>query len=268
MNIESLRSFLAFVETGSFTRVAQQTYRTQGAISMQMKQLELELNQSLFTKQGRAVVLTREGKQLVSYARKIVSLHDEAVSQFQSEIPLLRVGCPDDFANTVLVPLLNIIHQQCPKKRLQITTCSTSKLRQLFDNGELDLAVITRQANSDEGYFLLKSQGVWIGNSDLLDKPVLPLVLYEADCRIRSGAIDSLEKSNIAYQIISESDSATAILAQVDAGIGLCPTTLPSIGNRPPITTLPNLPSEEIALLIKQNAIDTETVNKIRSHIW
>ncbi|WP_217653321.1 LysR family transcriptional regulator [Vibrio aerogenes] len=37
MDIEALRSFIAFVETGSFTRTAKQVHRTQSAISMQMK---------------------------------------------------------------------------------------------------------------------------------------------------------------------------------------------------------------------------------------
>ncbi|WP_372740449.1 LysR family transcriptional regulator, partial [Neptunomonas sp.] len=42
MDIEALRSFIAFVDTGSFTRAAKQVCRTQGAVSMQMKKLEEE----------------------------------------------------------------------------------------------------------------------------------------------------------------------------------------------------------------------------------
>ena len=47
MDIDALRSFIAFVDTGSFTRAAKQTFRTQSAISMQMKKLEEETGHSL-----------------------------------------------------------------------------------------------------------------------------------------------------------------------------------------------------------------------------
>lgn len=268
MDIESLRTLLAFVETGSFTRASIQTYRSQGAVSMQMKKLESELDQKLFEKRGRSVGLTREGKQLISYARQIVHLHDEAISQFQSKVDIIKVGCPDDFADNILVGLIKFIRYHYPQTQIQIETCNTTKLRQSFDRGQLDLVVITRHSGSDEGYFLAVSPGVWVGDIKLLDSDVLPLVLYEADCRIRSAAIDGLEKAHMNYQIISESESATSILAQVDAGIGISPMVLPSIGNRDILHCLPNLPLEEIVLLIKPNSgIDMSIVDFLKDEI-
>lgn len=55
MDIDALRSFLAFVETGSFTRAAKQINRTQSAFSAQMRKLEDELHVSLFEKEGRTL---------------------------------------------------------------------------------------------------------------------------------------------------------------------------------------------------------------------
>ena len=51
MDIDALRSFLAFIETGSFTRAAKQVHRTQAAVSMQMKKLEEDVGKCLFEKQ-------------------------------------------------------------------------------------------------------------------------------------------------------------------------------------------------------------------------
>ena len=61
MDIDALRTFCAFVDTGSFTRAAAQICRTQSAVSMQMKKLEQDLASPLFEKQGRQLVLTHQG---------------------------------------------------------------------------------------------------------------------------------------------------------------------------------------------------------------
>nr|WP_269809267.1 LysR family transcriptional regulator [Enterovibrio nigricans] len=69
MDIESLRSFLAIVDTGSFTRAAAQIHRTQSAISMQIKRLEEELDSPLFDREKRPLSLSLSGQRLVSHAR-------------------------------------------------------------------------------------------------------------------------------------------------------------------------------------------------------
>ncbi len=81
MDIDALRSFLAFVETGSFTRAAKQINRTQSAFSAQMRKLEDELRVSLFEKEGRNLVLSEAGTSLRAHAEQLVSLHNQAVKQ-------------------------------------------------------------------------------------------------------------------------------------------------------------------------------------------
>ncbi len=91
MDIDALRSFLAFVETGSFTRAAKQINRTQSAFSAQMRKLEDELHVSLFEKEGRNLVLSEAGMSLRAHAEKLVSLHNQAVKQvkrYENKRPL------------------------------------------------------------------------------------------------------------------------------------------------------------------------------------
>lgn len=66
MEIDALRSFIAFVETGSFTDAGKQVFRSQSAISQQMKKLEEQTGKALFYKQGRQHGLTDEGKFLLT----------------------------------------------------------------------------------------------------------------------------------------------------------------------------------------------------------
>ena len=64
LDVDQLRTFLAIVETGSFTRAAEIVHKTQSAVSMQMKRLEERLEHPIFVRDGRASKLTEEGERL------------------------------------------------------------------------------------------------------------------------------------------------------------------------------------------------------------
>src|SRR5207247_2796222 len=80
LDIDQLRTFLAIVETGSFTRAAEIVHKTQSAVSMQMKRLEERLERPIFARDGRASKLTEDGERLLDYARRIVKLNVEALA--------------------------------------------------------------------------------------------------------------------------------------------------------------------------------------------
>ena len=144
---ELLRTFIAVVDTGSFTRAAAQVFRTQSAVSMQMKRLEEQLSKRLFLKEGRELQLTDDGQKLVSYARRIMTLHDEAlgVMAVEGESRPLLLGCPDDYVTGVLPQLLSEIQKQLPGLQVQVRTGSSAQRRDLIDKGELDLTIRTRR---------------------------------------------------------------------------------------------------------------------------
>src|SRR5947199_7321825 len=82
LDVDQLRTFLAIVETGSFTRAAEIVHKTQSAVSMQMKRLEERLERPIFARDGRASKLTEDGDRLLDYARRIVKLNVEALAAF------------------------------------------------------------------------------------------------------------------------------------------------------------------------------------------
>ena len=81
LDSDLMRSFLAVADAGSVTAAAGRLFRTQGAVSLQVKRLEESLGQPLFDRQARGVVLTPRGEQLVPYARRVVALLDEAAER-------------------------------------------------------------------------------------------------------------------------------------------------------------------------------------------
>ena len=74
MDLHHLRALRKVVETGSFTRAAEELFLTQPAISHQIRSLEDELGQALFQRDGRSVAPTPAGRMLYDYARRILHL--------------------------------------------------------------------------------------------------------------------------------------------------------------------------------------------------
>lgn len=257
MDIEALRSFIAFVDTGSFTRAAKQTHRTQSAISMQMKKLEEATDKALFIKEGRNLGLTDHGRKLVSYARRILAIHDEALGELKrrNDQPPLVIGCPDDYAESILPKLVRLILDAHPDQELSLKCAGSTQLRLMLDQGEIDVAILTRAPEKEEGYLLQHDKGVWAhgGFPELFERDVLPLALYEADCKFHSTVIDGLEKQNRPHTLVSTSSSATAIKSLLREGIAVSALArssvsagLISVEN----TGLPELPAVDIVLAI------------------
>jgi DNA-binding transcriptional LysR family regulator len=78
MDLDQLRTFLEIVRLKSFSKAAQTCYRTQPAISAQVRQLEQELNTSLFDRLGTRISLTSAGKIFAEYAAQILDLRRQA----------------------------------------------------------------------------------------------------------------------------------------------------------------------------------------------
>ncbi|MBY4675607.1 LysR family transcriptional regulator [Marinobacterium arenosum] len=258
MNTDLLRTFIVVVDTGSYNRAAQQLYRTPSAISMQMKRLEEQVGKPLFEQQGRERVLTRHGKQLVGYARRILSLQQEALSVLEAgagQEPL-RLGCPDDYAQGLLTDLLELIWQQAPELQVQVVSGASTQLRHQLDMGELDLALVTRRPDSDEGFLLRQDQGVWLAAADFdwSAADPLPLALYPPDCKFMNGALDGLEKQGRRYQLKTISVGCGILLELVRRGIAI--TAMARISApadlvvAPAEQQLPELPAIEIVLLV------------------
>jgi DNA-binding transcriptional LysR family regulator len=74
MDFDQLHTFLEIVRLKSFSKAAQTCYRTQPAISAQVRQLELELGAELFERFGSRISLTTAGRVFAGYAEQLLDL--------------------------------------------------------------------------------------------------------------------------------------------------------------------------------------------------
>ena len=109
MLIRSLEIFRAVVDTGSFSAAAERLHTVQSNVTAHIKKLETELDARLLERRT-PVVPTPAGRQLLSYARRIVALHDDAVARFHPQAEPageLRLGSMETTAAVHLPGLLS-----------------------------------------------------------------------------------------------------------------------------------------------------------------
>src|SRR5438445_15358 len=78
LDLDLLRSFVSVVDAGGFTRAGERVHRTQSTVSQQIKRLEEDVGQPLLNRSGKDVTPTEAGERLLSYARRLLSLAEEA----------------------------------------------------------------------------------------------------------------------------------------------------------------------------------------------
>jgi len=258
IDLELLRTFIAVVDNGSITRACAQIHRSQSAISMQIKRLEQQVEHDLFDRKGRSLVLTYQGKSLVAYARRLLNLHDEAFNQFMPNRAAknIIIGCPDDYSTSLLPKLMAVLHQHNPTLHISIITANSGELRRMMDKGEIDLALLTRLPQSNEGILIHQTKGAWLSNdTETFNQRPLPLVLVEPSCKFHSSVIDALEKDNIDYQLLCDASQISLLLTLIRQGqvVGVLPDlVVPSdLMKSLDINNLPELPIAEVILCLK-----------------
>src|SRR2546429_1920476 len=167
LDVDQLRTFLAIVETGSFTRAAEIVHKTQSAVSMQMKRLEERLERPIFARDGRASKLTEDGEPLLDYARRIGQLNVEALSAF-SDFALagrVRLGVPDDYADRYLPEIMARFSRAYPGVELTVSCQSSIELMELIDDNHLDLAIVTNCDGKRPVEVVRRERLLWISSN-------------------------------------------------------------------------------------------------------
>src|SRR3981189_1288006 len=99
-DLELLRSFVSVVDSGGFTRAGERVHRTQSTVSQQIKRLEDDVGPPLLNRNAKDGTPTEAGERLFAYARRLLSLAEEArdVLARPGNEGAVRLGIPEDFA--------------------------------------------------------------------------------------------------------------------------------------------------------------------------
>jgi DNA-binding transcriptional LysR family regulator len=262
MDTHLIKSFLILAKTKNFTKAANQLYRSQSTISLQIAKLEQTLGKTLFLRDKRNVFLTLEGEQFLSYAYKILQIEEEMLHHFQK--PSIKgevtLGTPEDLATAYLPNILGNFVEVYPEILLNVHCEFTIDLLKGFESQRYDLVLIKQDPQNPHprSEEVWKEPLVWICNKDKTDfhpkEEPLPLVLAPSPCVYRQRALDSLNQAGIRWRIVYTSPSLTGGLAAVKAGLGISVLPLKMIPkDLQIIRELPLLKDAQIALLKQEN---------------
>ena len=274
LDLDQLKTFVAIAETGSFTRAAEAVFKTQSAVSMQMRRLEERIGKPIFARDGRASKLTEDGERLLSYARRMVRLSDETIAAFdETELSgSVNLGTPDDYADRFLPEILARFARSNPRVEVSVTCEQSTNLLELARTGDIDLAIVT---NCGEGPVEVIRQEplLWVASSHhgVAEEEVLPLALSKAPCIWRTSAFDALSSVGRKFRVLYTSGNSTAISAAVLAGLAV--TVVAESALRPGMRVLseaegfPRLPTCEIGIVRSWHRPNSAVVDKLAEHI-
>ncbi len=247
--IDVLRSFVAVVDGGSMLRASERVFLSQPAISLQIKRLEELLQIRLFRREGRRLVLTTQGDDVLVLAREMLALNDSIVATLTGDALAgpVRIGFVQDFAETLLQGLLAQLVALHPDARLEVRVGGTPQLLDLLDSDRLD--IILGMGVAGDPTAIREEPMRWFGNAGLPARETIPLAVLERPCRFRDAAIAALDAAGRPYQLVVETPSLSVLRAAVRSGVGItCRTDL--FEGLPEITgaVLPTLPSVSYVL--------------------
>ncbi len=151
--LDQLRILKAIAEQGSFKKAADILFVTQPAVSLQIQNLEKQLEITIFDRGGRKALLTEAGQLLLEYCERILRQCDEACKAVEDLNSLkggtLIIGASQTTGTYLMPRMIGLFRQKYPDVCVQLQVHSTRRTGWSVANGQIDLAIIGGQLPSE-----------------------------------------------------------------------------------------------------------------------
>ena len=251
MDLKQLEYFVRVAELGSFTRAAQALDVAQPALSRQIRLLEVELRQTLLTRNGRGALPTEAGKLLLEHGRGILHQVDRAREELGRVRGALAgrvaIGLPPSLARILTVPLTRAYRAQLPEASLSISESLSTHMLEWLSTGRLDIAVVYNAPPSsdveltplyEEELLLVEPRPA--GQSPINESTAvvslhalaeLPLVIPSRPNAVRMQVEAELAHVGLRPRVALEIDGVPAILDLVADGAGAAVLSRNAVAN-------------------------------------
>lgn len=238
MNLKQLEYFVQVAELGSFSRAAQVLDIAQPALSRQVRALEIELHETLLTRNGRGVALTEPGRRLfehgVAILQHVAQAREDMGASRDEPVGHITVGLPPSLGRQLTLPLIDRFRSGLPKARLAVVEGLTVHLAEWITSGRVGIALLHNpephpamsiEPVLQEHLCLVSARGRDTGSADRSPLPFRELAGYSLVVPERQHVIGHLLETqatlaglrlNIAWEV----SSVAAIIDLVCAGYG------------------------------------------------
>jgi DNA-binding transcriptional LysR family regulator len=227
LDIESLRALKTVADTGSVNAAADMLCVSRSAVSWKLKRLQERLGTNLLQKDGRGVVLTDSGHELLVYAETILTAHDAATRRFQAidVSGTVRIGATEGASGPVLDVLAPWARRNTDDIDVRIRVDHPVALAGWLATGEIDLAV-TMVLEPDveiDDVLLWPDELVWAhsASGDFAHLARVPLVTFGRRCFFGAVAGELLTRADVAFDIVLENPSNYGVQLALASGAGI-----------------------------------------------
>ncbi len=264
--IDNLRTLVAVVDLGSYTKAADRVGRTQPAVTLQIQKLQELAGCRIMKAGGRDFSLTEDGELLLRYARQILRLNDEIASRLQRRKPegVVRIGLPTDYAVAFLQRVLTNFVEQHKDVELEISCHLSATTMQLLADDDLDLAIaLYSEHQSGSLAYSWAERPIWVTaeNDDTHLKNPVPIAAHDKGCEYRERMIRALDSIGRPWRIAYVSPGISGLQEAVKAGFGVSALTKRTLLRGMQVLTeadgFPALPDIRIGLHYKHSNLST-----------
>ena len=237
MELRNLTTFVRIAEVQNFSRAAQQLGYSQSAVTMQIQQLERELQTQLFERIGRQTKLTQAGERLLPYALEIVTAAgraERAVREPEQITGSLRIGTCESHVISLLPPVFRAFADACPQVELRVQTALVPDLFRALRQNNVDvLCFLDKKAFAPEWvrvferpervHFIASSVSPLAGQTRIPLETLLaqPLILTERGISYRYAMEQALAEQGFELHPVLEIGNTAVITQFLLAGRGI-----------------------------------------------
>jgi len=175
MDFDQLITFLEVAKQGSFSRAGEKVFRSQSAVSAQIRQLEQEYGDRLLDRSGKSVKLTPAGQVFYEYAERLRNLRDESLMAVadhgRTPRGMLLVGANEATCLYVLPEVFAEYCRRYPAVQISIYRNFSYKILEKLEAGAVDIGIVTLPVKSPS----LKTQPIFRDKLMLMVSPKNPL---------------------------------------------------------------------------------------------
>nr|YP_009296470.1 LysR transcriptional regulator [Thorea hispida]AOM65405.1 LysR transcriptional regulator [Thorea hispida]ARX95775.1 lysR transcriptional regulator [Thorea hispida]UNJ79210.1 LysR transcriptional regulator [Thorea hispida] len=152
-SLDQLKILKAIIKEGSFRKAADNLYVSQPAISLQIQNLEKQLNLPIFERDNKRTRLTEAGSLLLRYGNRILALCEETCRALEDLQNLkggrLIIGASQTTGTYLMPKLIGLFRQRYPQVTVQLQVHSTRLISWSVANGQVDIAIIGGEIPSE-----------------------------------------------------------------------------------------------------------------------
>lgn len=240
MEWQQIIGFAHVVKLGSFTKAAKVTYRTQPALSQQVRALETELGCRLLERIGkRKLLLTDRGARFYQFAQEILDKYDRCIEDLGELDGLpkghLTIAAPFTTLYHLLPPIITGYREQFPGVQLTVLDRPQQSVIDLVRNGDVDLGLAQESLvppdlsgirwKEVETVLMVPKGHPLTSKKRVTLKQIAkyPLILPPSSQShgIRAELEDRLRNSGEEYHVVMESSNADLSSMYVEMGLGV-----------------------------------------------